>query len=75
MGLNSWKCPSKSRKPKQDTGCPNGMDCTYLHEHGIMGCVDENYDSTEDIKEHVIPLWSGELFEVNHAFNKKFASV
>ena len=62
-------CPSKSGKPKQDTGCPSGMDCTYFHEHHIMGCVDENYDSTEDIREYLIP--HREILKVNHVLNKK----
>ena len=70
MNKGVWTCPSKSGKPKQYTGCPNGMDCTFLHEHDIMGCVDKNYDSTEDI-EYM------EVMEVmvNHALNKKFAFV
>ena len=29
------------------------MDCTYLLEYGIMGCVDENYDDNEDMKAHL----------------------
>ena len=48
--MGRYICPSNSEKPKQYTGCPNGMDCTFLHEHNIEGCVDENHDSTEDIR-------------------------
>jgi hypothetical protein len=66
-----WICPSNSGKPKQYTGCPNGMDCTFLHEHDIMGCVDKNYDSTEDIRAHFVPYME---VMVNHALNKNFAS-
>ena len=47
--MSGLKCPSNSGKPKQYTGCPNGMDCTFLHKHNIEGCVDENHNSTEDI--------------------------
>ena len=70
--MSGLKCPSNSGKPKQYTGCPNGMDCTYLHEHGIMGCVDENYDSTEDIRAHLFPYME---VKVNRALKKKFAFV
>ena len=39
-GPGVWICPSNSGNPKQYTGCPNGMDCTFLHEHNVEGCVD-----------------------------------
>ena len=73
MNKGVWTCPSKSGKPKQYTGCPNGMICTYLHKHDTMGCVDENHDSTEDIRLHLVTYM--ETVQVNHALNKKIAFV
>ena len=59
--MSGLKCPSNSGKPKQYTGCPNGMDCTFLHKHNIEGCVDENHDSTEDIRSYSENTYMGEF--------------
>ena len=51
LGITGLICPSNSGKPKQYTGCPNGMNCTYLHEHDIEGCVDlQNHDSRMEVE-------------------------